>query len=239
MGTRLAVRPRRLLSIIHPRCAVALTLLLATACNPVYAPPVRGAHHGAPARLSRDRMELGAAGAGYSYPVAGEGHAALAIEDWVSVEAGLGLMPYSPGWAMGWLGARFTRAPEAETDLVADLEVGLGAGVGGADCASDAGCAQWTDMTAGGGYLGFGVGLRADFFSLYLRSRVEMGAADGVPVTFWPTAMLGLEFLVDRTFAFGAGGGYLAIINDLEPMHGWFWQLQLAVLFDLPAAGDA
>lgn len=212
---------------------IAIAALL-FGCNPVYAPPVRATHAGAPARLEAERMEIGGAAAGLSNPMAGGPHVAVGLEDWLSLEAGGNFNFFAQGWALGWLGARLTRPPEYEVDWVGDLELGGGLGVGGASCASGE-CGTWSEILAGGGYGGFGVGIRADVATVYVRSRLEVSAARDIPVTFWPTAMLGVDFLIERVFAFGAGGGYLGLGNEHEWYHGYFYQLQVAILFDLPS----
>lgn len=200
-------------------------------CNPVYAPPVRGTHYGAPGRLAGERIEVGGAAAGVMYPYVGGPHVAVGLSDEVSLEAG-GNFQLFEGWAIGWVGARFTRPPQSSSDWSLDAEVGAGAGIGGRDCESDS-CVPWTSLTTGGAYAGLGLAYRGDIPAVYVRSRLEVSVATGIEPTLWPTAMIGFECTLERAFVIGAGGGYLGLFNEHHSVHGWFYQLQTALLFDL------
>lgn len=118
-------------------------------------------------------------------------------------------------------------------DWVGDIELGGGAGVGGIDCRSDP-CTTWFETPAGGGYAGLGFGVYSHPATIYLRSRVEVTAARGIPVTFWPSALFGLDFTFERTVALGFACGYLAIGNEVQWLHGFVCQMQFSLLFDTP-----
>ncbi|MCZ7682980.1 MAG: hypothetical protein M5U28_30910 [Sandaracinaceae bacterium] len=64
-------------------------------------------------------------------------------------------------------------------------------------------------------------------------------AADGVPVTLWWTALLGLDFTLERVVALGFAVGFAGFHNDRDSAAGFVWQVQTAVLFDLPAPPPA
>lgn len=217
--------------------AVAVAVTCSSGCASTYAAPIRAAHAGAPARVAARKLEIGGSAGGLTLPVAGGPHVAVGLEDWASLEVGGNFAAIGPAaWALGWAGGRLTRAPSERVDWAADLEAGLGAGVGGADCAASPCGDPWT-LAAGGGYAGFGVGLRADWLSVYVRGRLEMSAARQVGLTLWPTAMAGLDIAIEGT-VLGVGGGYVGAVPEHGPsFHVWFYQLQVAVQLDL--AGEA
>lgn len=218
------------------RRALAVIAVCASACNPIYAPPVRGAAYGAPSRLQGGRVEIGGAAIGPASPWAGGPHVAVGVDDALSVEAGGNFSAHGGAWALGWLGVRLTRTPEDTIDFVGDLELGGGAGVGGANGES---AVPWNERGAGGGYVGLGAGVHAEDGALYLRGRLEVSAADRLPVTLWWTALLGLDVTIERVLALGFAMGFAGYHNDLDSAAGFVWQAQTAVLFDLPAAPPA
>jgi hypothetical protein len=172
-------------------------------------------------------------------------HLAVGVRDWVSLEAGsnLSFAGGETNWAMAWFGPRFTWAPHRDEPnfFAADLELGAGFGLGGSlrgnespGAACDFTCPDgrhWSDRVAGGAYQGFGLGGHFHWFALYLRIRVEEAATTHVPTTFWPSAMLGMEFSLGRRAAFSLGGGFLGYFNNYENQPGWFYQLALTVFF--------
>jgi hypothetical protein len=217
-------------------------LLGATACSPVYAPLVRGAHYGAPGRLAEGQMEVGGAMGGVITPTIGGPALALALRDWVSLEAGANLSFVSEQWAMGYLGSRFSWVPGGRSRpyrFAADLEVGVGAGAGGAACSrsADDGCypvdnREWKDRFAFGSYQGFGLGGHFRWYSLYLRARVEESGATNVPMTVWPSLALGQGFNIKGRVSIDLSGGFMAYSNAQDHEVGWFYQLAVVIFLD-------
>jgi hypothetical protein len=222
-----------------------LGLLWVTGCSPTFAPPVRGFMYGAPARLEQGRVELGGTIGGLTEPINGGPHLAIGLRDWVALEVGGNLMlavPDQDKWAMGFVGTRFSYAPrrEAWAHFIGDLELGLGAGIGGElggnaapgkDCTYCDGL-KATDRTAYGGYEGFGVGARIGWFSIFGRLRFDESAATNVPATLWTSASLGLEAMIRRRVALGVGGGYTGFTNSRDTENGWFYQASVTVFLD-------
>jgi hypothetical protein len=218
-----------------------LLVLAAADCSPVYAPPVRGIQAGAPGRVREGDVEIGATMAGVLAPTAGSLHVAYGLYDWLSLEgggtfivspAGSSPLPYS---VMGWVGPRFTlpRKPNG-VSLLLDGELGIGAGVGGELCPTDPSTnktvcepdgLRWYQRTAFGGYQGGGLGLAVSWFSFYGRVRVEESTATDIPVTFWPSATLGLGFDLGRHVSLDLGGGYLGYRNAKDQEDGWVYQV--------------
>jgi hypothetical protein len=231
----------RALLFASARLLVPVLLLeAASACNPVYAPPVRAVHYGAPGRLHEGELEIAGTLAGITTPTAGSVHLAYGVQDWASAEVG-GTFVSEDGTrnmsAMAWAGPRFTlpRAPHGAS-LLLDMELGIGAGVGGELCPADAKTCepdrrQWHDRTAFGGYEGVGLGVGYKWFSIYARGRVEESVATNIPVTYWPSAMLGLGFDATRSVSLDLGGGYVGYRNGESVWDGWFYQAALAVRF--------
>ena len=219
--------------------------MAAAACNPVYAPPVRTMHAGAPGRVRQGDGEVGGTRAGLTYPTAGSLHVAVGVRDWVSMEAGGTFIvapagPTEPSIVMGWAGTRFTLPRRRNgPSLLLDGELGVGAGVGGSLCirnaqgadVCDADGRRWYDRGAFGGYEGGGIGFGYEWFSLYGRARVEESVATGIPVTYWPSLMLGLGFDLGPRVSLDLGGGYLGYFNEKDHTDGWFYQLGVSGRF--------
>jgi hypothetical protein len=235
---------RRFLDAALP---ATLCTLAAAGCTPVYAPPVRGVAYGAPGRVQAGDVEIGGTMAGVYAPNAGSAHIAVGVHDWVSLEAGgtFAAAPTGPQsgslvMAMGWIGPRFTlpRRPYG-VSLLLDAELGLGAGVGGELCASNAKEVTVCDRDhlspssrgAFGGYQGMGLGLAYRWFSFYGRTRLEESAATGLPTTYWPSAMLGFGFDLAPKVSLDIGGGYLGYFDTKDSQSGWFYQTGLTVRF--------
>jgi hypothetical protein len=222
--------------------ATALVLEAATACNPVFSPPVRAVHYGAPGRVHEGELEIGGTIAGVTTPMAGDLHLAYGLHDWASLEVGGTIAGYAVGndtvSVMGWAGPRFTlpRSPYGAS-LLLDTELGIGAGVGGELCPSSAknGCEPdhrtWSNRTALGGYQGVGLGVGYRWFSFYGRGRVEETTSTNIPVTYWPSGMLGVGFDLPRNVSLDAGGGYLGYRNAKDSYDGWFYQAGFSVRF--------
>jgi len=220
-----------------------LTVLVLGGCNATYAPPIRGFQYGAPARLTEGRVEIGGTAGGLVVPDVGGPHVAVGLRDWVALEAGGNFLLLGGGqWAMGFAGPRFSFAPHRyrPVHLIADLELGLGAGVGGilqgGDAPSDQ-CPQcderkWTDRVAWGGYQGFGLGAQIHWFSIYMRAHLEESTATNIPTTLWPSVSVGLEANIKKRAAITIGGGYLGYTNTQDHANAWFYQIGVTVFVD-------
>jgi hypothetical protein len=235
LQARLSVR----LAILIPVGAV----VVATGCDPTYAPPIRAVQYGAPARLTEGRVEIGATAAGLAVPNDFSPHLAVGVRDWLALEAGGNALLGAGrnGWALGFVGSRFSMAPNRErrTHFIGDLELGAGAGVGGVltgNATLSPGCRcdglSGFDRVAGGGYAGFGIGAQIAWFSIYTRTRFEVSAATNVPVTVWPSTSIGLEANLRKRAAITLGGGYLGYANAVDHIHAWFWQIGVTFMFD-------
>jgi len=228
-----------------PRGVRRATLILCAVagCNPTYAPPVRAFQYGAPARLTEGRVEIGGTVGGLAVPNVGGPHIAIGIRDWVAVEAGANLQLLGEGWAMGFVGPRFSWAPHRKNPihLITDLELGVGAGVGGElnggavpgsrDC-PPCDSLKWSDRFAWGGYQGIGFGEQIHWFSIYARVRVEESTATHLPTTLWPSVSLGLEANIRKRAAITIAGGYMGYTNSVDHVNGWFYQVGVALFFD-------
>jgi hypothetical protein len=225
--------------------AGSLLVAAAAACNPYFAPPVRAVQYGAPARLTEGHVEIGAIAGGFAIPDVLSPHLGIGIRDWVALEVGGNFWVEDArryAWAMGFIGPRFSYAPHRErrVHLISDLELGVGVGRGGSrdgndppskDCRDCDGLTA-LDRTAGGGYVGFGIGAQISWFSLYGRARVEATTADNVPTTTWPTASIGAEFNIKKRAALTLAAGYIGYVNASDQVHGWFYQMGVTFFID-------
>ncbi len=227
----------------------ALTTSLAVAvglsgCNAYYAPPLRAVQYGAPARLEEGRVEVGASAGGLIVPDVVSPQIGVGIRDWVAIEAGGNFTADvgRQGWALGFIGPRFSYAPHRERriHLISDFELGVGAGVGGVrdsnaapsrDCQDCDGLSGY-DRVAGGGYVGFGVGAQIAWFSLYGRARLETTTATNVPTTAWPTLSVGMEFNLRKVAALTLAGGYIGYVNAIDRASAWFYQVGVTFFID-------
>lgn len=211
-----------------------------------YSPPIRGLHPGMPGRLTRGQLEVGGEigggglGSGATAPTTGGPHLAYGLRDDLVIEGGANLNFFEGAWATAYGGVRLSRSKPLpqELELVGDLELGAGLGLGGR--LSGWRDAQWTRRQAYGFYQGFGVGLRWRWLGGYLRGRLDESANTQAPSTLWPTAMLGLEARAGRHVVFGAGAGLGGFWNRNHGLVGlWFYEAQVAFLFDVaPAAAQ-
>lgn len=196
-------------------------------------------------------MEIAGVAGGPVVPATGGPALALAIRDWAFVEAGANLMLVAEreNFATGYIGSRFTWAPNQgeRTRFAADVELGFGMGVGGALCGNTSSsgnstdhCTKrdsrsWRDRMVIGGYNGLGIGGIFGAFSLYLRTRVEVTHATNIPVTVWPSVFLGLGVNARDHVSFDLGGGFLGYYNEADTQQGWFYHLSVTVMFDVSA----
>lgn len=235
------LRVERILVVV-----ISLLLVLCFACNPTYAPPARINSYGAPAKFHKGQMETRASyhaensfGVGLDY----------APEDWVQLELGSDFAPLDHDFWMIYTGFRFAPLPSASqtSDLrfLFDIETGTAIGRGGESCGNNPDMSepgddcQWdglgaNDRLTGGGYLGTGIGVGIDFFDAFVRARIQLTQATGIPVTFWGTGLLGLQFtIVDLVKIYG-GPGYGGYTNREDSDHGFLYEAGLGFTFDIP-----
>ena len=201
-------------------------------CYPTYAPPIRGLHAGMPDRVARGQLEVGGTVGGFSLPTTGGPHVGYGLSASLVIEGGANLNFVEGHWATAWGGVRLVRSKELgrEVRLVGDLELGAGLGAGGVARNDDT---PWTRRFAYGMYEGLGVGLRWRWLGAFLRARLDSVATSSGASTLWPSAMLGLEARAGHLL-FSVGGGRWAYWNEVDGLVGsWFYQAQVALLFDL------
>lgn len=223
---------------------LAVALALVPGCDPYYAPPLRAVQYGAPARLEEGRVEVGVSAGGLAVPDVISPHLGVGLRDWVAIEAG-GNFTADFGrqaWALGFIGPRFSYAPHRErrVHVISDLELGVGAGVGGVhdgnappsrDCPACDGLSGY-DRIAGGGYVGVGLGVQLAWLSLFARGRIEATTATNVPATAWPSASVGLELDLKKRAALTVAGGYIGYFNERDFANAWFYQLGVTFFID-------
>lgn len=213
-------------------------LLVSSGCAPSFAPPIRGLHSGMPGRLGAGQLEVGGTVGGLTVPSVGSPHVGFGIREGLSIQAGANLAVLEeagPNWATGWAGVLLTRTLKRSgaLRLIGDIELGAGGGVGGR-----IGNDEWTSLTALGIYEGLGLGLQWKWFGVYVRGRLDATGGDRLPTTLWPTLMLGVEARPLRWLSFGVGGGYAGYWNKNDRLVSlWFYQAQLALIFDVLSAG--
>ena len=215
------------------RPSVVLSLLVVTGCSPLYAPPIRGLHAGMPGRLRGGQLEAGLTVGGLVVPTMGGPHVGYGVSDSVTAEGGVNLNTVNfwlAQWATGWAGIRFThRLSLSRIRIIGDAELGAGAGAGG----TSGNFSRWNELRAYGIYEGVGLGLQWRWLGIYLRARLDAAASSAAPTTLWPSAMLGVELRPGRRFSVGLGGGYGGYWNTSQFWSGWFYQAQVAFIFDL------
>lgn len=223
-----------------PLLALALALPACTS----FGPAVRSPGYGAPGRLRQGQLELGggvAVPGGYG-PGAGGPYLAYAVRDWANVEIGADFNYRT--WALGYLGGRFTHAPNRDKKLhyALDGELGVGMGAGGSlHCGGpnaplyDCDGRRWTDRFAVGAYAGGGAGYHFSWFALFARGRVQATLADGLPGTVYTALHGGMQFRIARRVDLHASGGIFnlhpgAFSRGVQP----YWDVGLSVYFDVP-----
>ncbi len=226
--------------------AVGALCMTAAGCYSTYAPPLQGAHAGAPARVSEGDVAVGAAVTGIAAAAIGGPSLSYGVRDWVAMEAGGNISHGS--WGMGWVGPRFTYAPRryAKNYFAADLHLATGAGWGGERCGNpqseslprpatadcvDADGRSSLDRIAGGGALGVGAAGHFSFFSVYGRVRSQLTAATHVPATYWGSGGAGVQFRIAHSvdlYAQGTAGGY---VNRYDDGRFYLYELGVAVRF--------
>lgn len=206
--------------------------LLLTCCSPTYAPPVRTTHFGMPGHLQGGKVEL-AGGVNINQAVACGGPTlALALTDWLQLEGGMDLSQDSHEWAMYFGGIRASLGQvEERIGGALDLELGGGWGVGG-EYKGNEDTIGWEDRSAAGWYFGGGAGFQIDWFSMFLRGRLQITRATEIPETTWWTMMVGVQAsILDYVNIYVAGGG-VGYQNSMEHDAGGFGEIGLS--FELP-----
>ena len=207
-----------------------------------YSPPIRGLHPGMPGRLVRGQLEVGGAvggggfgsGGGVLAPTTGGPHVAYGLSDTLVVEGGANLNFFEGAWATAYGGVRLSRSKPVGNGLrlIGELELGAGLGLGGRSTFRTG--ERWENYQAYGLYEGFGVGLRWSWLGAYLRGRLDASVSNTTPSTLWPTLMVGLEARAGEHVAFGVGTGMGGFWNQNHGLVGiWFYEAQVALLFDL------
>lgn len=232
------------------RSGLASLAVVAWGCAPpTFAPPIRAAHFGGPARLAADQGAVfAAAGAGPArYGSLG---VTLPVHEHLRVEASGDATEYS---ALGSVGVRYTHLAGR---LGMDGELGFGLGAGGALCGNltdtSQACATgqrapgaldsarpplrpdgrdaW-DRFAFGGYAGFGFGARPwRWVEFYLRGRLQLSRATSIPTTLWGTALGGVQFKlgpVDANLALG----WSCYFNERDQINGAIVEAGVTVPF--------
>jgi len=214
----------------HLVVASVMVLSSICACSPVYSPPIRSTHYGAPGRLDPGDGEVAAAGSMYGNGTLTGG---IPVSKNLRLEVGADGGMNTGKWILGVAGLRWTvpignrQAPEvaiADTPYkrkgwFMDVEGGFGLGVGGELYEDDGEPSHldteigtpW-DRFAGGVYTGLGFGFWAkDWLSLFGRARFQVTAAQGLPDTVWYSSVLGVEFRPSPVSIYlGTGlGGYV------------------------------
>ncbi len=227
---------------------LGLVLLLASACNPVYSPPMRTTHYGAPGHVTPGQGRIGVAatsvgsfGPSFDWPLS---------ENWLIEASGDLRFDYDGDWMMGALGARHTFRDLFGVDatrvngLHVDVAFGVGVGVGGAsgneawegeDGSSSYGFVSDgktnLERTALGGYAEVGLGYRmSDLFSPFVRSRFQVSTAEGLPVTLFTSALAGIDFTFGPVALYLAGG-FAGYENEVDGNWGFMADAGLSLRF--------
>lgn len=233
--------------------ALVALAVMAGCVPPTFAPPIRAAQFGAPARLTRGLgavfAAVGTSGARY-----GSLGVSVPVRAGLRVEASGDATEYS---ATGSAGIRYTHLAGR---LGMDAEFGLGAGAGGALCgnnldttrpceagqrASATGAAAtpllypdgleaW-ERVAFGGYAGFGFGARPwSWVEVYLRGRLQLSRATHVPTTLWGTALGGVQFKLGPV-DLSAALGWSCYFDERDQANGALLEAGITVPFRVSA----
>jgi hypothetical protein len=197
--------------------------LVSCGCTTAYSPPIRSSHGGAPGRIAPGEWQLGGS---VSSELTGGPTLSVPVADApVHAEAGSELRLVdedSYNWALGFGGIRYTKSwrdvePSGRQGqgVALDMELGAGVGAGGTDT-RDEHNAEWEERLAGGGYSGVGFGgFVVDWFALWLRTRLQVSAADAAPTTAWLTGLAGAEFDLWPVALYGGVGAW-GYGNDVQ-----------------------
>lgn len=205
------------------RHCILTATALTSAC--VMGPPIRTGHYGAPGRMEAGMVEANAGATWSGLEISGGPMLGYGITDAVAVEAGA--EAGSSERAIGYAGVRYTplRPEGRDFAFTLDLESGVGAGVGGSDFNCDPQvdetCVSGWQRTAGGGYLGIGIGGKIKWFSPWLRVRTQASVAEGIPITSLTTAGVGVQFSIARLAHIYLGTGAYVLVNQYNSFWGW------------------
>ncbi len=212
-----------MLNPTHAPKWLALPMLVAglTACNPVFAPPIRSVHMGSPRPTRPGAVEVsGAAGVPYGN---GAATVSLAVADAVWLDGSVDMrFVGDEKWTIGNAGVRFMlfQEPGKETGFFMDIELGAGAGAGGVDqgrydteeklANKPEENPDWNNRFAFGAFAGAGAAYQVTgWFSWFLRARVQVSKAEFVPTTLWVSSLTGPQFYVGPVSLYlSCGVGY-------------------------------
>ena len=207
----------------NKRPIVCLLLLMLggtlTACNPVFAPPIRSVHLGSPRPTQPRAVEVsGAAGIPWGN---GAATVSLPVAEGVWLDGSVDMRYFEPEqWTIGNVGVRFIlfQEPGKVTGFFADVELGAGAGVGGVDDrdGQPEKDMEWHNRFAYGAFAGMGAAYHVTtWFAWFARGRVQVSKAEFIPVTLWASGLTGPQFTVGPVSLYlSCGVGYY--LNDLD-----------------------
>ena len=202
--------------------------MLLTCCSPTYAPPVRTTHFGMPGHLQGGKAEL-AGGLSLNSTICGGPVLAFAPTDWLQLEGGVDLSKDDHEWEMYFGGLRLTLGYQGVGAFAAvDLEFGGGLGKGG-EYEGNEESTGWEDHAARGLYVGVGVGITADWFSVFVRGRHQASWATGIPETSWWTFLIGTQAAIYDTVNLYAGVGGYKYGNSVEDHSDFILEFGLSI----------
>ena len=173
---------------------------MASACNPVFAPPIRSVHLGSPRPARPGAVEVsGAAGIPWGN---GAATVSVSVAEGVWLDGSLDMRYFEPEqWTIGNVGVRFVlfQEPNKITGFFADIELGAGAGAGGVDDRDGQPTRDmdWQERFAYGAFAGLGAAYHVtSWFAWFARGRVQVSKAEFIPTTLWASGLTGPQFTV-------------------------------------------
>jgi hypothetical protein len=196
-------------------------------CSPTYAPPIRTTHFGMPGHLQGGKVEIG--GGMNINEYSGGPVLAVALTDWLQLEAGADINDGSHAWNMYFGGIRASVGyVEDGVGGAVDLELGGGAGVGG-EYEGNEDTMGWKDRSASGWYVGCGAGFQIDWFSAFVRGRFQASWATGIPETTWWTLVGGIQATIADSVNLYIAGGGAGYTNSMDQESGLIGEFGLSV----------
>lgn len=205
-----------------------LFFVLLTSCYGIYTPAPLLNHAGAPARFEKAEMEVGVSVLGTTHNAGAHIGVDYAPADCMRLEIG-GDWIYDIQ-ATGFVGARFVPYPLSRqrevSKLLLDFELGGALGVGGFndEFFPEGEVAKGIENEkidayrnfAGGGYVGFGLGLNNKYIDFYTKIRGQISTAERLPTTYWVGLVGGLQVTIQKVRIY-ADHGPIFYFND----KGW------------------